>query len=237
MTPSKFLDDNLHDLNKILLDLKDSDYTFDVWWEHFAYSDLSVRVVYIYGEGFIFSLRLQLFTQFPFFLAYGIVCVMSTFARATRKNTTSGVSSVSFVHSFVLARARWLCSMRITFTMLFCHSLSPPNLLCDDPGLLNVLAFIRAPLDTLPCVMPVILVKLAIFSLAPMLRGKLGPMTRSQRKKVQLQEVNEMLVCIMEALKSKDGEFEAQGSIPSCFPSTQLMRSNQGTNLEQNLAK
>lgn len=24
MTPSKFLDDNLHDLNKILLDLKDS---------------------------------------------------------------------------------------------------------------------------------------------------------------------------------------------------------------------
>ncbi|KAI5675893.1 hypothetical protein M9H77_06843 [Catharanthus roseus] len=37
---------------------------------------------------------------------------------------------------------------------------------------------------------------------------KLGLMTRSQMKKVQLQEDNDILICIMEALKNKDGEFE-----------------------------
>ncbi|KAI5650139.1 hypothetical protein M9H77_36144 [Catharanthus roseus] len=41
----------------------------------------------------------------------------------------------------------------------------------------------------------------------------LGPVTRSQRKKAQIQEDNEMLVCMMEALNNKDGEFEYEESM------------------------
>ncbi|KAI5683024.1 hypothetical protein M9H77_04252 [Catharanthus roseus] len=46
---------------------------------------------------------------------------------------------------------------------------------------------------------------------------KLGHITRSQRKQVQLQEDKDMLVCIMKALKSKDGEFEGESKHPKLF--------------------
>ncbi|KAI5653325.1 hypothetical protein M9H77_30512 [Catharanthus roseus] len=46
-----------------------------------------------------------------------------------------------------------------------------------------------------------------------------------------------MLVCIIEALKKKDREFDGHGYVPSCLQSTQLIRRTKGTNLEQILAK
>ncbi|KAI5657268.1 hypothetical protein M9H77_26061 [Catharanthus roseus] len=53
------------------------------------------------------------------------------------------------------------------------------------------------------------------------MEDKQGPTTRAQRKRLKLQEDNQenngMIVHIMEALKSKDGEFEAQEKHPKSF--------------------
>ncbi|KAI5681841.1 hypothetical protein M9H77_03069 [Catharanthus roseus] len=46
---------------------------------------------------------------------------------------------------------------------------------------------------------------------------KLGQMTRSKRKKVQLQEDNDVIACIIEALKNKEGEFEGHGKHSKLF--------------------
>ncbi|KAI5664191.1 hypothetical protein M9H77_23514 [Catharanthus roseus] len=60
---------------------------------------------------------------------------------------------------------------------------------------------------------------------------KLEPITRAQRKKLKLQEDNEMNAYKEDSLKSKIEEFDGQGKPSDCLQCVQLSRSNQGNNM------